>query len=114
MNDLTTLVSMALDEVAGCGDLAALDEARVRWLGKKGTLTEQLKSLGALPAAERPAAGQKINEAKQSVQSAIDARRIALEQAEIESKLSAGRGRSWKLDITAQARPLTAGSKTIQ
>ncbi len=49
-----------------CGDLAALDEVRVRWLGKKGTLTEQLKSLGALPAAERRDAGAKINEAKQA------------------------------------------------
>ncbi len=78
MNDLSSLVAKALDEVTGVGDLAALDEARVRWLGKKGTLTEQLKSLGALPAAERPAAGQKINEAKQRVQTALDARRLAL------------------------------------
>src|SRR5258708_1014581 len=99
VNDLSSLVRQALDEVTGVGDLAALDEARVRWLGKKGTLTEQLKSLGALPAAERPAAGQKINEAKQSVQSALDARRVALEQAEIESKLSAGR-----IDVTLPGR----------
>src|ERR1700737_1683160 len=99
MNDLSSLVQQALDEVAGCGDLAALDEARVRWLGKKGTLTEQLKSLGALPAAERPAAGQRINDAKQSVQNALDARRVALEQAEIDSKLSAGR-----IDVTLPGR----------
>ncbi len=60
--------SEALGEVAASADLAALDEARVRWLGKKGTLTEQLKALGGLPAAERPAAGQRINEAKERVQ----------------------------------------------
>jgi len=99
VNDLSSLVSQALDEVTGVGDLAALDEARVRWLGKKGTLTEQLKSLGALPAAERPAAGQKINEAKQNVQSAIDARRLSLEQADIDSKLAAGR-----IDVTLPGR----------
>ncbi len=99
MNDLSSLLGQALDEVTGVGDLGALDEARVRWLGKKGTLTEQLKSLGALPAAERPAAGQKINEAKQSVQSAIDARRRLLEQAEVESKLAAGR-----IDVTLPGR----------
>src|ERR1700716_2059207 len=99
VNDLSSLVSQALDEVTAVGDLAALDEARVRWLGKKGVLTEQLKSLGALPAAERPAAGQKINEAKQSVQSALDARRMALEQADIESKLAAGR-----IDVTLPGR----------
>ena len=99
MNDLSSLVAQALDEVTGVGDLAALDEARVRWLGKKGTLTEQLKSLGALPAAERPAAGQKINEAKLSVQSALDERRLVLERAEIESKLAAGR-----IDVTLPGR----------
>ena len=48
MQDLTSLTQQALDEVAGGGDLAVLDEVRVRWLGKKGTLTEQLQSLGAL------------------------------------------------------------------
>lgn len=99
MTDLGSLLQQALGEVAACGDLAALDDARVRWLGKKGTLTEQLKSLGALPAAERPAAGQKINEAKQSVQAAIDVRREALEQAEIESRLAAGR-----IDVTLPGR----------
>jgi phenylalanyl-tRNA synthetase alpha chain len=99
MNDLSSLVSEALAEVTGVGDLVALDEARVRWLGKKGTLTEQLKSLGALPAADRPAAGQKINEAKQSVQAALDARRLELERAEIESKLAAGR-----IDVTLPGR----------
>ncbi|EQD35408.1 protein containing Phenylalanyl-tRNA synthetase, class II, partial [mine drainage metagenome] len=53
MQALTALVEQALAEVGGCTDLGALDEARVRWLGKKGALTEQLKSLGGLPAAER-------------------------------------------------------------
>jgi len=99
MQDLTFLVSEALGEVARCADLAALDEARVRWLGKKGTLTEQLKSLGGLPAAERPAAGQRINEAKESVQAAIEARRAALARAEVERELAAGR-----IDVTLPGR----------
>ena len=54
MADLTVLAQEALAAVAACADLAALDEARVHWLGKKGLLTEQLKALGGLPAAERP------------------------------------------------------------
>src|SRR5882757_10287001 len=99
MQDLSSLVSQAHDEVTAVGDLAALDEVRVRWLGKKGTLTEQLKSLGALPAAERRDAGQKINEAKEKVQTALDARRVALEQAEIEHALAAGR-----IDVTLPGR----------
>ena len=68
MNDMGSnvdaFVRQALDEVAATGNLAALDEVRVHWLGKKGTLTELLKTLGSLSAAERPAAGQRINEAK--------------------------------------------------
>ncbi|MFZ1867232.1 MAG: phenylalanine--tRNA ligase subunit alpha, partial [Steroidobacteraceae bacterium] len=75
MQDLTSLITEALGEVAASPELGALDETRVRWLGKKGTLTEQLKSLGGLPAAERPAAGQRINEAKERVAAAIEARR---------------------------------------
>ena len=91
MGDPATLASQALAEIAASGDLAALDDVRVRWLGKKGTLTEQLKSLRDVPAAERPAAGQRINEAKQQVQTALDERRAALESAAVEQKLTAGR-----------------------
>ncbi len=99
MQDLTSLIQQALTEVSACGDLAALDEARVRWLGKKGVLTEQLQSLGALPKAERPAAGQRINEAKERVSATIDARRAELERADVERKLAAGR-----IDVTLPGR----------
>ncbi len=98
MQDLESLVTHALGEVAACATLAQLDEARVRWLGKKGALTEQLKSLGALPAAERPAAGQRINEVKERLQAAIEARRAGLTRAEIEREL-AGR-----IDVTLPGR----------
>jgi phenylalanyl-tRNA synthetase alpha chain len=99
MQDLTSLVGEALGEVAASADLSSLDDVRVRWLGKKGTLTEQLKSLGGLPAAERPAAGQRINEAKERVQAAIEARREALARAEVERELAAGR-----VDVTLPGR----------
>jgi phenylalanyl-tRNA synthetase alpha chain len=99
MQELTSLVSEALGEVASSPELGALDEVRVRWLGKKGILTEQLKSLGALPPAERPAAGQRINEAKARVQTAIEARRAALQRAEVERELAVGR-----IDVTLPGR----------
>jgi phenylalanyl-tRNA synthetase alpha chain len=97
--DLTVITRQALDEVAACGDLAALEDARVRWLGKRGTLTEQLKSLGALDAAARPAAGARINEAKERVQAALEARREELRRADIERRLSVGR-----IDVTLPGR----------
>ncbi len=99
MADLESLQRRALDEVAASKTLAALDEVRVRWLGKKGLLTEQLKSLGALPAAERPAAGARINEAKQQLGSAIDAAHEALSRTAIEAELAAGR-----IDVTLPGR----------
>jgi phenylalanyl-tRNA synthetase alpha chain len=99
MQDLTSLVGEALGEVAASADLSSLDDVRVRWLGKKGALTEQLKSLGGLPAAERPAAGQRINEAKERVQAAIEVRREALARAEVERELAAGR-----VDVTLPGR----------
>lgn len=99
MSDLATLSQQALDEVAASSTLAALDEVRVRWLGKKGLLTEQLKSLGALPAAERPAAGARINDAKQVVQAAIEAAEAKLAAAAVEAQLAAGR-----IDVTVTGR----------
>jgi phenylalanyl-tRNA synthetase alpha chain len=63
----------------------------VRWLGKKGLFTEQLKALGALPPAERPGAGARINEAKQQLQAAIDAAVEQLSAAAVEAELAAGR-----------------------
>jgi phenylalanyl-tRNA synthetase alpha chain len=99
METLSELTARALAEISASADLARLDEVRVQWLGKKGLLTEQLKSLGKLAAADRPAAGARINEAKAALESAIDARRSQLEAAAIESKLAAGR-----VDVTLPGR----------
>lgn len=104
MQGLNALLEEALREVTATTDLAALEEVRVRTLGKKGTLTEQLKSLGSLPPAERPAAGQRVNEAKERVQVAIEARREALKREAIERKLAAGR-----LDVTLPGRGESRG-----
>jgi phenylalanyl-tRNA synthetase alpha chain len=99
VSDLASVVEQALREVDSCSVLASLEECRVRWLGKKGGLTEQLKALGALSASERPAAGARINEAKVRVQEAIEARRAQLEQAEDEARLASGR-----IDVTLPGR----------
>ena len=105
MTELARLTDEALASIGASADPAALDAARVHWLGKKGVLTEQLKALGALPAAERPAAGQRINEAKARVQSAIDARKAALERAADEQALAAG-----SIDVTLPGRGEARGT----
>ena len=91
MESLAALTERALNEVVATDDLAQLDEVRVRWLGKKGLLTEQLKALGNLPAAERPAAGQLINVAKARVQEVLDQRLASLQAALLERQLAQGR-----------------------
>ena len=96
---LSILVERALADVDASANLERLDEVRVRLLGKKGQLTEQLKSLGALPAAERPVAGQKINEAKAAIQSAVESRRQVLEAAALDAELAKG-----AIDVTLPGR----------
>ena len=78
MEHLKQLVTDGLNAVVQAADEAALDQVRVHYLGKKGELTQQLKSLGKLSAEERPAAGAKINEAKQQVQDAITVKRTMM------------------------------------
>jgi phenylalanyl-tRNA synthetase alpha chain len=90
VGELDTLTGSALAQIRDAGTLAELEEIRVRWLGRKGTLTEQLKTLGALPAPERPAAGSRINAAKTAVQGAIESRRAQLERLRVERELSLG------------------------
>jgi len=105
MDDLTRIVDAALAEFGGCNDASALENAKARYLGKTGSLTEQLKGLGKLSAAERPAAGARINEAKVQLESALNARRAALADAKLEAQL-AGEA----LDVTLPGRGLGTGT----
>ncbi|HEY7772136.1 MAG TPA: phenylalanine--tRNA ligase subunit alpha [Marinagarivorans sp.] len=105
MENLAELTVAALKLVVDANDLAALDEIRVDYLGKKGQITAQLKSLGKLSADQRPAAGAKINEAKVRVQDAINARKAALEHEAINAQLAAE-----TLDVTLPGRNAERGS----
>ncbi len=99
MENLDQLVQDGLKAVEKADDLKALDQIRIEYLGKKGVITQQAKTLGKLSAEERPAAGQKINEAKGRVEQAINARRDDLERQAIEQKLS-----SESVDVTLPGR----------
>jgi phenylalanyl-tRNA synthetase alpha chain len=106
MQSLSELVNQVETEIGAAADLAALDAVRVRYLGKKGELTARLKGLSALPAAERPAAGQAINAAKQAVQAQLNARREALQQEALASRL-----REDAVDVSLPGRGLGRGSR---
>jgi phenylalanyl-tRNA synthetase alpha chain len=86
--NLDDIILQAEQAVAAASDPAVLDQVRVNFLGKKGLLTEQLKSLGKLPKEEKPKAGQLINQAKQQVQQVINARGEFLRAEQIKVKLA--------------------------
>jgi phenylalanyl-tRNA synthetase alpha chain len=99
MNDLAPLVDDAKADFAKATTPAELENAKARYLGKSGRVTEQLKALGALPVDEKKARGAQINAAKQQVEALLQARRDALGHAELEAQL-----KSESLDITLPGR----------
>ncbi|EGW55278.1 phenylalanine--tRNA ligase subunit alpha [Candidatus Endoriftia persephonae] len=102
--NLQQLMADAECAVASADDLTALDEVRVKYLGKSGLLTDQLKQLGKLPKQERPQAGQAINQAKQALQRAIETRKALLEEQALAARLS-----SEQIDVTLPGRGLAKG-----
>jgi len=96
---LKQLIAEASDAISAANDLQALDQVRVNYLGKKGSITALMKSLGGLSAEERPKAGQVINDAKQQVQVAIETRKAELENAKLNAQLS-----SETIDVTLPGR----------
>ena len=104
MNNLSELTQEAIALVDGAVDLSELDKVRVDYLGKKGQITALLKTLGKLSAEERPKAGAKINEAKESVQAKINVKKTELEDAKIAEQLA-----SESIDVTLQGRSVSDG-----
>jgi phenylalanyl-tRNA synthetase alpha chain len=104
MENLDVLVSQALEAVSHTDDVNALEQLRVHYLGKKGELTQVMKTLGNLSAEERPQAGALINAAKDQVQDALNSRKATLEQAALSAKLAAE-----QIDVTLPGRGQTSG-----
>ena len=106
MKGLSELLRLAASEIDAASDPAALDRVRVAYLGKKGELTARLKALSDLPVAERPAAGQEINRAKQELQGSISERRESLEAEALDAKLADD-----AVDVTLPGRGYAIGGR---
>ena len=104
-DSLSDLSSKSIQEISECSNLKELELLRVKYLGKKGAITKQLKALGKLTPSERPKAGQKINILKEKVQSLIDARKIVLADASIQEKIE-----SSSIDVTLSGRKNNRGN----
>ena len=97
--DLDQLSAAARAAIAGCADLAALEEIKVEYFGKKGAITALLKSLGTLAPDARREAGARINAVRDELTGLVNARQSALEAEALERKLAAGR-----VDVTQPGR----------
>jgi len=102
--ELDNLLQQATQSIAESSDLASLDAVRVAYLGKKGEVTAKLKNLGQIPADERPAAGQAINEIKVKIQALLEDRKASISDQLIAEKLKLD-----TVDITLPGRRLKAG-----
>ncbi|HFE36896.1 MAG TPA: phenylalanine--tRNA ligase subunit alpha [Gammaproteobacteria bacterium] len=112
--DIDRLLKEAQVAIDAAGDAAALDQVRVAYLGKKGSLTEQLKALKNVPAEQRKAVGQSINAAKQALQKSLEARKHYLQDEALQRKLV-----SESIDVSLPGRGIKSGglhpvTKTIQ
>ena len=94
-----------IEQIRGAGDLATLEKLRVAALGKSGTVTAQLKSLGAMSPEQRAAEGPKVHALREAVTAAIAERKAALEGAELDKRLA-----TEKLDLSLPAAEDPQGS----
>jgi phenylalanyl-tRNA synthetase alpha chain len=114
MNELDSLVADAGAAFAAAATAAALEDAKARFVGKSGSITELLKGLGALPPEQKKTRGAEINQAKARIEAALQARRDAPAAAELERQLQAE-----ALDVTLPGRQRGMGglhpvSRTIE
>jgi len=99
VDSVNDILRQAREHIGAADDLRALDDLRVRYLGKKGEVTALLKRLGGMAPEERKQFGQAVNQAKQDLQQAINARRADLEASALAEKLAAER-----VDVTLPGR----------
>src|SRR5262249_34564498 len=99
MSDLAQLEKAIADAIAGAADESALEAVRVSALGKKGSISEQLKTLGTMTPEERKQHGARINGVKDRVTAALAARRTVLKDAALAARLN-----TESVDVTLPVR----------
>ncbi|MGI5959936.1 MAG: phenylalanine--tRNA ligase subunit alpha [Massiliimalia sp.] len=103
---LEQIKNVAIDALEKCDNLKALDELKVKYLGKKGELTGILKQMGKLSAEERPVIGQLANEVRATIEEEITTRIKALREKQLEEQLKAE-----KIDVTMPGKKFEMGKK---
>lgn len=101
---LEALKHEAVAQLNAVADAAQLNDLRVKYLGKKGALTEILRGMGALSAEERPVIGQVANEVRSAIEELVEEKQQSFQRRETEERLAAE-----KVDVTLPGRPLKQG-----
>ncbi len=104
MSDIEPLSTQALADIAAVQSPDALEALRVALLGKSGSITAQLKALGALPTDQRKTAGEAINRARDAIGEALAARKLALDDAVLSERLAGE-----TIDVTLPGRDAARG-----
>jgi len=104
MQNLDQILSEAVASFAAIDNLDELEQGKARYLGKSGTLSELLKQLGKMPAEERRAAGARINQVKDGIEQALQARRESLRAQQLQAQLA-----KESLDVTLPGRGSSSG-----
>ena len=104
LHDLEEMTSRALADLQALSDLEVLEPWRISYLGRRGRLTQVLRGLGSLPLEERRALGAAANQAKETLEAALERREEELKGGERQRRLEEER-----LDVTLPGRPLATG-----
>ena len=104
--EIKALQQVAKDEVASAVDAAEVNELRVKYLGKKGLITNLMRQMGNLSQEERPKFGQEINEIRTEIEQMIEEKTELLKEAELSKKLA-----TEKIDVTLPGRKMQIGHK---
>ncbi|MEE0705076.1 MAG: phenylalanine--tRNA ligase subunit alpha, partial [Adlercreutzia sp.] len=106
--ELAALEAETLAAIEAADTTAALEDVRVRVLGKAGTLTGYLRSMGSVPKEERAAVGKAVNETRVTVEEALAARKAVLEGAELAAAIDAA-----AVDVTLPGRSQQMGTRHL-
>lgn len=104
MSNVESLQKQALEQIEKAGNISGIEDVRVHWLGKSGQITTLLKSLGQVSPEERKSLGASYNQLKEIITAAIETKKAALIQLEMNARLAAE-----KVDVTLAPRPFPTG-----
>src|SRR5262245_28456552 len=104
MSDIQALKTQITNEIQAANDLKALDDVRVGVLGKKGKITDLMKTLGQMDAEERKTKGQALNQLKDEIADVLRRRENDLKKSEMAARLA-----TETLDVTLAVRPQSLG-----